>query len=122
MQLCHGFDAVNFPFVLATDNLRAQVFFVNVNTKKRVPLINLKKVHVLDNIMDIQQTSKFHDPAKPMHISNLKEITLHFKMNQHNKDGNDRQLIYCQLKLANEAIKLLLESKGAIPNTFMHAF
>ena len=95
MQLCHGFDAVNFPFVLATDNLRAKVFFVNVNTKKRVPLINLKKVHVLDNIMDIQQTSKFHDPAKPMQISNLKEITLHFKMNQHNKDGGDRQLIYC---------------------------
>ena len=95
MQLCNGFDAVNFPFVLATDSLKAQVFFVNVNTAKRVPLINLKLVHVFDAIMDIHQTSKFHDPTKPMHYSNLKEITLHFKMAQYNKDGGDRQLIYC---------------------------
>ena len=73
-------------------------------------------------ILDIQQTSKFHDPTKPKHYSNLKEITLHFKMAQYNKDGGDVQLIYCQLKLANKAIQLLVESKGAIPNTFMHAF
>ena len=95
---------------------------MNVNTAKRVPLINLKKVHIWDMITDMQQTSKFHDPTKPKNYSNLKEITLHFKMAQYNNDGGDVQLIYCQLKLANKAIQLLVESKGAIPNTFMHAF
>ncbi len=81
MQLCHGYDQVNFPFVLATDGLGAQVFLVNVNTGKRVPLINMKKVHIFDLITDIQQTSKFQDPLKDELYNNLQEITLHFKMN-----------------------------------------
>ena len=42
MQLILGFHQDNFPFVIATDKLEAQVFLVNVNTEKRVPLINLK--------------------------------------------------------------------------------
>ena len=31
-------------------------------------------------------------------------------------------MIYCQLKISSHAIKLLIESKGAIPNSYMHAF
>jgi len=42
MQLSHGFDLTNFPFAIATNDLGDQVFFVNVNTDKRVPLIQLK--------------------------------------------------------------------------------
>ena len=47
---------------------------------------------------------------------------MHFKMNQYNKDGSDGKLFYCQLKLSSEAIQMLVETKGAIANTFMHAF
>jgi hypothetical protein len=53
MQLCHGFDAENFPFIVATDFDNAKVFLVNVNTQKRVPLINLKKESWWDRIYDI---------------------------------------------------------------------
>ena len=53
MQLFYGYDKENFPFVIATDSDRAKVFLVNVNTQKRVPLINLKKVHEWDAIYDI---------------------------------------------------------------------
>ena len=73
MQLCHGFDAVNFPFVLATDNLRAQVFFVNVNTQQRVLLINLKDC-INSRLGDIKQTSKFaanQDASKVENYTNL---------------------------------------------------
>ena len=59
MQLCHGYDEVNFPFVIATDESMAQVFLVNVNTQRRVPLIKLKQIYENDRISDIQQTSKF---------------------------------------------------------------
>jgi hypothetical protein len=121
MQLCHGYDQDNFPFVLATTDL-AQVFLVNVNTDKRVPLINIKKVHTSDSIWGIQQTSKFQDPTKAKLYTNLQEITLHFKLYQRNKNGSNWQLFYCQLKLCSEAIQMLIESKGAIPNTFMQAF
>ena len=95
MQLSHGFELENFPFVIALDQLGAQVFLVNVNTLKRVPLINLKQVHRFDRIYDIQQTSKLFDETKANHYTNLKEIMFHFKLNQLNKDGGDRQLIYC---------------------------
>jgi hypothetical protein len=53
MQLCHGFDKENFPFVISRDSDYAKVFLVNVNTQKRIPLINLKKVHKFDLIHDI---------------------------------------------------------------------
>ena len=53
MQLFYGYDKENFPFVIATDSDRAKVFLVNVNTQKRIPLINLKKVHKFDLIHDI---------------------------------------------------------------------
>jgi hypothetical protein len=53
MQLFNGYDKENFPFVIATDGNRAKVFLVNVNTQKRVPLINLKQVHKFDKIYDI---------------------------------------------------------------------
>ena len=59
MQLCHGYDEVNFPFVIATDYSMAQVFLVNFNTQRRVPLIKLKQIYEDDRISDIQQTSKF---------------------------------------------------------------
>lgn len=30
-------------------------------------------------------------------------------------------MIYCQLIISSQAIKLLIETKGAIPNSYMHA-
>ena len=95
MQLSHGFDLENFPFVIAIDQSESHVFLVNVNTLKRVPLINLKQDHRNDRIYEIQQTSKLHDETKANHYTNLKEIMFHFKLNQLNKDGGDLQLIYC---------------------------
>ena len=109
------------PFVIATDSDRVKVFFVNVNTHKRVPLINLKKVNMFDAICDIQQTSNLEDLTKAIHYNNLKEIILHFKLNQHNKDGGDAQLIYCQLRISSDAIKLLVKTQGAIPISYMQA-
>jgi hypothetical protein len=53
MQLFYGYDKENFPFVIAFESGNAKVFLVNVNTHKRVPLINLKKVHQFDMIYDI---------------------------------------------------------------------
>ena len=53
MQLIHGYDRDIFPFVIAIDSDLAKVFLVNVNTEKRVPLINLNKVHKFDAIYDI---------------------------------------------------------------------
>ena len=46
---------------------------------------------------------------------------LHFELQQRDKHGCDQKLIYCQLKLSSEAIKLLIETKGAIPETYMQA-
>ena len=31
-------------------------------------------------------------------------------------------MIYCQMKLTSEAIKLLIKTKGDIPISYMHAF
>ena len=61
------------------------------------------------------QTSEFTS------TKDLKEITLHFELQQRDKHGGDQQLIYCQLKISSEAIKLLIATKGAIPNSYMHA-
>ena len=61
------------------------------------------------------------DPKKVKHWTNLQEITFHFELQQRNKDGGDQKLIYCQFKIASEAIKLLIKTKGAIPNSYMHA-
>ena len=52
-------------------------------------MIDLNNVHRHDDIIDIQQTSKLQDPKKAMHYTNLKEIMIHFKLSQHNKDGFD---------------------------------
>ena len=52
--MCHGYDEENFPFVIVTDRLKTQVFLVNVNNQKQVPLIDIKKVHDLDAIYDIK--------------------------------------------------------------------
>ena len=30
-------------------------------------------------------------------------------------------MIYCKLKINSEAIKLLIETKGAVPKSYMHA-
>ena len=110
MQLLNSFDEDNFPFVIAKDVLSTQVFLVNVNSHQWVPLINLKQVHNYDGIHDIQQTSNLHDPTKAKHYTNLKEITFHFKLSQLNKDGGDRQLIYCKLKLSSESIQMLIKT------------
>jgi hypothetical protein len=77
---------------------------VNVKTQKRVPLINIKKVNESHVIIDIQQSSKLIDPTKAKQYKNLKEITLHFKLSECNKDGSELQLIYCHLQLSYEAI------------------
>ena len=53
MQLCHGYDEDDFPFVIVIDDSRAQVFILNLNTQKRVRLIDHKKVHQSDAIYDI---------------------------------------------------------------------
>jgi len=95
MQLSLGFEQDNFPFVIAVNSDKAQVFLVNVNTYKRVPLISLKQINNSDAIYDIQQTSKVQDPTKAKHYTNLQEITLHFKLAQYNKDGSESELIYC---------------------------
>ena len=46
MQLLHGYDEVNFPFVIATKydlgSFDKLVFLVNVDTQVRMPLINLE--------------------------------------------------------------------------------
>jgi hypothetical protein len=62
MQLCHGYDAENFPFVIARDFSRKKLFLVNVNSQKHVPLINLKDCVDEYTIWDIQQSSKFAAP------------------------------------------------------------
>jgi|LakMenEpi03Aug12_release.lakeMendotaPanAssembly.Ray.scaffolds.fasta_scaffold3870391_1 hypothetical protein len=64
----------------------------------------MKKININDSIIGVTQTSKFHDPKKAKLYSNLQEITLHFKLNQLNKDGGDLKLFYCQLKISSEAI------------------
>ena len=46
---------------------------------------------------------------------------LHFELQQRDKHGGDQKLIYCQLKISSEAIKLLIKTLGAIPNSYMHA-
>ena len=53
MQLIHGFDPLNFPFVLAINKPGSQVFLVNIKTKQRVTLINLRQLHKYDSIQDI---------------------------------------------------------------------
>ena len=50
MQLCHGYNKKNFPFVIAMDEFHDKVFLVNVNTQKRVQLISLKKLYTWDSI------------------------------------------------------------------------
>ncbi len=102
----------------------AKVFLLNINTQKRVPLIQLKQIYMYDGIWDIQQTSQFEstqDGSEAKHFSKLTEIILHFKYIQHNKDGGDKQLFYCQLKISTQAIKLLLKTKGTFPDTYLHA-
>ena len=49
------------------------------------------------------------------------EIILHFKLSQSNKDGGDKQMIYCQLKLTSEAIKLLIKTNGDIPISYLQS-
>ena len=58
MQLSHGYDEINFPFVIATNWYNNQVFFVNVDTLVQVPLINLEDC-INSKIYKIRQTSKF---------------------------------------------------------------
>jgi hypothetical protein len=72
--------------------------------------------------LDIQQTSIFEDLTKPKDYTNLKEIVLHFKLNQFNKEVGDVQLIYCQLTLESEAIQILVKTKGAVPTSYFNAF
>ena len=82
MQLIHGFDEDEFPFVIVTDVPNTQFFFVNVNSRLRVPLLNLKDF-VYSRLGEIKQTSKFAatlDASKAKHYTNLQEIILHFRL------------------------------------------
>ena len=45
MQLIHCYHSQKFPFFIALDSLRSQLFLVNSLTNKRTPMIDLKKVH-----------------------------------------------------------------------------
>lgn len=46
---------------------------------------------------------------------------LHFKLSLQNKDGGDESMTYCQMKISREAILLIAENKGRIPNNFLEA-
>ena len=97
MQLSHGYDEINFPFVIATNLYNNQVFFVNVNTRSQVPLINLEDC-IDSKIYNIQQTSKFavtKDDSKANNYNNLQEIILHYTLQQKNKQKVKNQLFYC---------------------------
>ena len=40
MQLLQGYDSKDFPFVIALNQLKNQIFVVNTHTKIRIPLIS----------------------------------------------------------------------------------
>jgi hypothetical protein len=73
MQLCHGYDQDNFPYVIGQSSL-SELFLVNVNTQKRVPLIDLENLVGRNYIYEILQTSKFaatKDALRSKHYTNL---------------------------------------------------
>jgi hypothetical protein len=102
MQLIHCYNNQKFPFVIATNPLHSKVFLINCLTNQRIPLINVKQLHKDDGIYDIHQTSSFVEESllKPSKdFTDLQEIILHFKLNLSKKDGEDRSMHYCQLKI-----------------------
>ena len=54
-------------------------------------------------------------------FTDLQEIILHFKLSLQNKDGGDQAMHYCQLRISREAIQILAETKGQIPNSYVKA-
>ena len=54
MQLLHGYDEENFPFIIGTVDRGTRLFLLNVNTQKEVPLINLKDCIGHNEILDIK--------------------------------------------------------------------
>jgi hypothetical protein len=85
-------------------------------------LISINQIHVNDKIWSVQQTWKYTDESidKPnKKFSDFQEIMLHFILKLTNKDGTGIQLNYCQLKISQEAIRLLDEYKGRLPANFM---
>ena len=92
MQLIYCYDTIKFPFVIAMNNLTTKVFLVNSSTTQRIPLINVKQLHKLDAIDNIQQTSTFVATSlskRSKDFTDLQEIILHFKLKLLNKDGED---------------------------------
>ena len=92
MQLIHCYENIKFPFVIAMNSLTTKVFLLNSSTTKRTPLINVKQLHKLDAIDNIQQTSTFVATSlskSSKDYTDLQEIILHFKLKLLNKDGED---------------------------------
>jgi hypothetical protein len=92
MQLIHCYENIKFPFVIAMNSLTTKVFLLNSSTTKRTPLINVKQLHKLDAIDNIQQTSTFVATSlskSSKDYTDLEEIILHFKLKLLNKDGED---------------------------------
>ena len=46
---------------------------------------------------------------------------VHFKLSLTNKENEERTITYCQLKISEQAIKILAENKAQIPVNFMEA-
>ena len=53
MQLINCYEQNQFPFVIAMDLNITKVFLVNSLTLKKIPLINVKKLHQKDAIYDL---------------------------------------------------------------------
>ena len=45
VQKLHGWDKERFPFAIALNQTKTQVFIVNTDTNYKVPLINLTQLH-----------------------------------------------------------------------------
>ena len=72
----------------------------------------------------MQQTSIFVSSSslkQKKDFTDLQEIILHFKLKLLSKDGGDITLHYCQLQIHREAIQILAETKGQIPQSFNEA-
>ena len=84
--------------------------------------MNVKKLYKHDSIHEIYQDATYISDQANKDYTNLKEIVLSFKLKLHDHDGKNGNLTFCQLKIPKEAIQMLAESKGLVPNTYKEAF
>ena len=94
MQQLHGSDNEFFPFVIALNQTKTQIFILNTKSKQRVPLVNLIQLHEDDKIYSVQQTSKYieQNQSNIKYFLDLEEIMIHFKLKLNRlqiKDGKE---------------------------------